>query len=406
MKTIKIIFLYLFFGLSFLVRGQQIGNYVNNPSFELSYGTSTIGGWNAAPYWPTIADSMNCAGLYLCTKSTGDVPYFFGYQWPRSGDRFAISQFYCSPATCQSSDRLYPLNVLKKPLKSNTVYCGKFYVVNTNNCVVGIDGYGIYFGDYSIDTIKTCLKPLTYLVPQIQYTGSVVTDTLNWTPITGTFVASGGETYMLLGNFKTNSATNTMVINPTYLPSLGTDVIIDDVSLIEYDLPAFAGRDTSILLGDSVFLGRMPEFGLDELCTWYKLPSNTPIDTIAGFWIKPVSNSTYIVRQEICGNVKWDTVVVNISTNYVGLDKLQSLSNNINLFPNPTSGNLSISGFIGSDNTTFSISNCLGQNVLNGDIIKKNNLITIETSELESGLYQIHLKTQYTIVTKKFVKTN
>ena len=335
----KHLLLILIFATTGRLLSQNV-NYVNNPSFELSYGTSTIGGWNAAPYWPTIADSSNCAGLYLCTKSTGDVPYFFGYQWPRSGDRFAISQFYCAPSTCPSSYRLYPRNILKKPLKANTVYCGKYYVVNTNNCVVGIDGYGIYFGDHSIDTIKICLKPLTYLVPQIQYTGGIITDTLNWTPITGTFVASGGETYMLLGNFKSNSATNTMVINPTYLPSLGTDVIIDDVSLIEYNLPAFAGRDTSIIPGDSVFLGRVPEFGLDELCTWYKLPSNTPIDTIAGFWVNPVATSTYIVRQEICGNVKWDTVMIGM--NIVGLNDIIKKREALKIYPLPANDEIRI----------------------------------------------------------------
>jgi hypothetical protein len=387
----KHLLLILIFATTGRLPSQNV-NYVNNPSFELSYGTSTIGGWNAAPFWPTIADSSNCAGIYLCTKSNGDVPYFFGYQWPRSGDRFAISTIYCSPPTCPNSDRLYPRNVLKKALKQNTVYCGKYYVVNTNNCVVGIDAYGFYFGDNSIDTIKTCLKPLNYLVPQIQYTGGIVTDTLNWSAISGTFVASGGEINMLIGNFKSNSTTNTLVINPTYLPSLSTDIIIDDVSLIEYDLPAFAGRDTSITPGDSVFLGRMPEFGLDELCTWYKLPSNTAIDTIAGFWLNPVSNSKYAVRQEICGNVKWDTVT--IAMNVVGLNNLSKKKEALKIYPGPANDEIRIRA---SDPLLFSNYRFCNFYDALGNIVQKSSInldefqCTVNVSGLSEGSYSMIL---------------
>ena len=314
-------------------------NYVNNPSFELSIPSTTLGGFDAARYWSGI-DSINCPGYYLCVKATGDVPYFFGYQWPRSGDNFAVSTWFCDAATCPSSDRTYPTNRLKSPLKSGTRYCAKYYIVNTNNSPVGIESHGVCFGNSSFDTITTCLIPLTYLIPQVQHSGGIISDTLLWTPISGTFVAVGGEKFMMLGNFKSNLATNTIIINPTYLPTLINDVIIDDVSLIEYDLPAFAGRDTSITPGDSVFLGRIPEFGLDELCTWYKLPNITPIDTIAGFWINPVSTSTYMVRQEICGNVKWDTVTIGM--NLVGLNDFIKKREALKIYPLPANDEIRI----------------------------------------------------------------
>jgi len=36
----------------------------------------------------------------------------------------------------------------------------------------------------------------------------------------------------------------------------------------------------------------------------------TPLPPFAGMYVKPAVTTTYVVRQEICGVVKWDTVVV------------------------------------------------------------------------------------------------
>jgi hypothetical protein len=402
MKTIKIIFLYLFFGLSFLNSlGQQIGNYVSNGSFESLNSYSISSYYNVVNYWQPIDTNQFADYLGTNLSPIANVPYVYGFQYPRTGNNYIGTQFY--------NFRGYPRNRLKEHLKPNVTYCAKYYIVNTNNNPIATDGAGMYFASSTLDTITQCNIALYYLTPQIQnQPGNIITDTLNWIPITGTFVATGNEKYLVIGNFKTDAATNTLLINPTYSTIITSDVLIDDVSVIEFNLPAYAGKDTTIYLGDSLFIGRQPDFATDTGCVWYKLPNmTTSLDTISGIWVKPTTTSTYVVRQVLdCSPLKWDTVVVTVSTNYVGLDKLQNLSDNINLFPNPTSGNLSISGFIGSDIITFSISNCLGQNVLNGDIILKNNSIIIETSELESGLYQIHLKTQYGIVTKKFVKTN
>ena len=135
----------------------------------------------------------------------------------------------------------------------------------------------------------------------------------------------------------------------------------------------------------------------------------TALDTISGLWVKPSVTSTYVVRQELdCSSVKWDTVVVTINHNLVGLDNLQSISDNISLFPNPTSGNLSVSfsGSVPTDITSYSIIDNLGQVIREEEIDLKKSSFIVSTSDLVNGLYQIHFKTQFGIVTKKFVKLN
>jgi hypothetical protein len=408
MKTIKIIFVYLFFGLSFLVRGQQIGNYVANGSFEELYSCTVQPTSMTLRNWSCPDSSKFCAFVYH--KCWGSIPYMsVGTQYPKDGNGLIRLQLY-SQGGAPNFFRSNIKNRLKTKLTQGKTYCATMHVTMQDECSTAIDGFGLYFGDSAVDTIVYHARlPLTFLTPQVKNpNGNIIGDTANWTAITGTFTANGTEKYLIVSNFKTEANTSVSLTGIPNTPSGFSEYFVDAISCIELDLPAYAGKDTTLYLGDSLFIGRQPDFVIDPGCIWYKFPNmTTPLDTISGIWVKPSVTSTYVVRQVLdCSPLKWDTVIVTISTNYVGLDKLKSLSDNINLFPNPTSGNLSISGFSGTDISTFIISNCLGQNVLNGDIILKNNSIIIETSELKSGLYQIHLKTQYGILTKKFVKTN
>ena len=383
----------------------QVINYVNNPSFEMILPTATVNPFDAVKYWGAI-DSTSNAASYVYSQTLGTVPYALGYQWPRSGKSFILSQFYCAASFCSNSTRFNPRNRLKQVLKPNTAYCAKYYIVNTNNCPVGIDSYGAYFGSSSIDTISHCSIPLTYLIPQVQYIGGIITDTLNWVPITGTFVANGTEKYMVLGNFKSNATTNTVIINSASLPNLSNDVFIDDVSLIELDLPAYAGPDQWCIPGDSVFIGRQPDVGIDEDCMWYKLPnSTTAIDTVAGLWVKPNTTTTYLVRQEICGNVKWDLVTVYQSA--TGLAELEMQSQNLKVYPQPATDEITIELLSNQPHADFkrmSISNSLGQIIREEEIQFKNNNTIVKTSDLPNGVYMlIIIEKDNFQITKRFV---
>lgn len=218
-------------------------------------------------------------------------------------------------------------------------------------------------------------------------------------------MANGTEKYLLLGNFLDLNTVTTASINTPFFPQTWTDLLIDDVSCIEINLPAYAGPDKSCIPGDSVFIGRQPDFAIDSGCVWYKLPNmTTAIDTISGLWVKPTTTSTYVVRQELdCSPLKWDTVVVYI--NVVGLHDLNWYSDNITLFPNPTSDNITIS--VSStipDFSGFSIFNNLGQRIREGYIVLKDKSFTLQTSDLDPGIYQVHFKTPSGKVTKQFVK--
>jgi hypothetical protein len=270
-----------------------------------------------------------------------------------------------------------------------------------------MDGFGIYFGDNSIDTITRCNWPITYLTPQVQNpSNNVITDTLNWVPITGTFVANGTEKYALIGNFRPDGVLNTILINPTKLPLVFTDVCIDDVSCIPIDLPAFAGNDTSCVVGGSVYIGRARDVGIDEACTWFKLPNTTvAIDSAAGIFVSPTTTSTYVVRQEICGNVKWDTVVVYPSA--VGLAELKILNEELRIYPVPADQILELKILnekLFQDFKHLIICNSLGQMVREEEIAFKDKSVSIIVSDLQPGVYSLQIKSgNLQTASKRFV---
>ncbi|MBL7930804.1 MAG: T9SS type A sorting domain-containing protein [Bacteroidia bacterium] len=382
-----------------LSRGQSnIGNYVSNGSFEALNSNSVSSYYNVVGYWSSL--DTNKYAYYLATLSPpiANAPYAAGFQYPRSGRNYIMSTLYCT--NCFLNTRGYPRNRLKESLKAGKAYCVKFYVVLSNGSNVGIDAIGAYFGDSTLDTISRCTFPITYLNPQITNpSGSLITDTLRWIPVTGTFVASGLEKYMLIGNFKSNSGTNTNV-NPQPV-NAGAEYCIDDVSVIEVNLPAYAGRDTTISPGTPVFLGREPDFAIDSGCTWYQWPNmNTPIYDKAGLWVNPVVTTTYIVKQILdCSPEKWDTVVVTVDPT-VGYSLFDYAQSDIRVFPNPANGFIEFRS--GTDLSQVFDRIAIYDDL--GRLIREDGFkMKIKTEDLSEGIYSLQLSGASGTISKRVV---
>lgn len=374
-----------------LMVGQELGNYVANGSFESLFicnSASSPISW--AKNWTSI-DSNNFAGAIYGVCNNKVPANGNTWQFPKSGNIYLITNFFWLP----NGSRSYPKNRLKKTLVQGKSYCVKFYINIANTSPRGIDGFGAYFGSTLIDTITKCTIPLTYITPQVSNPiGNVITDTLNWVPITGTFVATGTEKYLLLGNFLSNTGTSTAPIMGPFYPENWCDVLIDDVSCIEMDVAAYAGPDRRFFVGDSVYLGRELDFAIDPYCFWYKLPNtSTAIDTASGIWVKPTTTSTYVVRQELeCNSVKWDTVVVYRDA--VGFEKLKITNEELRISPNPASVriNVSLEGrSLSSYFETVEILDAHGRVLKQLKIVEAEKLLEISTDDLADGIYLLRL---------------
>jgi hypothetical protein len=410
-KNIKNFLILNVFLLSFLLKSQTI-NYVSNGSFEQIHNCGNPNAISNAKNWRSIDSSIFGNALFYSTCYP-NVPFGpLGYQWPRTGNSYGMYSALCQPTLCSTNNsRGYLRNRLKSSLQPGKKYCVKFYVNISDNSSYGIDSFGAYFGDNTLDTITMVNGPLIYILPQVQNPiNNFVTDTLGWTQITGTFVATGIEKHIVIGNFKSDANTNKILINSTFSPNIFTDIRIDDVSCIPLDLPAYAapGSDIWAIPGNTLYLGRPRDVGIDEACMWYKLPNiTTAIDTAAGITVTVgITTNTYIVRQEICGNVKWDTVVIHASG--VGVSEQEIIKNSINVFPNPANDilNVNLNFDLGITFSKIEITNNLGQIIREEDINFKNKTTTINTTELPNGVYLLNLKGENsTIVSKRFTIT-
>jgi hypothetical protein len=408
----------LFLTSSFLISrigDAQIANYVTNGGFEqflscsgsnpnLGYLKPDVIGWDEIG--PNGAAKWN----HYCY---GAVPWNgFFYNYPRSNSAYVIFDVFCLTCT-PDYNRVNLRNVLKSPLIAGKTYCVKFHINIGEYSSYGIDAFDAYFGGSEVDTISYAHVPLTYLSPQISNAvNSMVIDTIGWTAIGGTFTATGNEKYMVIGNLRPDSSTGTVISNPSQSAQQWSACVaaIDDISCIPLDLPAFAGNDTTCVPGTTIYIGRQRDVGIDEACKWYKLPvtitPTTPaLDTAAGIWVSPIQTSTYVVRHEICGVVKWDTVV--IYKDGVGIVELGKINTDFSIQPNPANEWIQVICPASDTDTrdhAYAVTNSLGQIIMSEKVNFSNGNSVVDISQLPQGIYHFSVEANNgEWVGKKFV---
>ena len=313
-------------------------------------------------------------------------------------------QLYCTAPICSSFKRSHARVKLRQTLIAGKVYCAKMHVNLAEVGRYAIDGLQMYFDNGGLDTVSPCGKVISFISPQITNPiGSTINDTLNWISVSGTFTATGTESYLTLGNFLSDAATTKSVTNT----SQSTDInfyFIDDVSVLDFNLPATAGPDKNINLGDSAFLGVPPEIGLE--CTWTS--GSFTVGTGGGLWVKPTSPGTYsyIVTQNICGNIKTDTVNVNVSPSLI--NEHVFFSQSIGMFPQPANDafKLTFQNY-SEEKITIEILDTTGKIVFYKDENLKNNSTTIPTDNLSNGIYYLKIRnSKNQFATKKLTVTH
>lgn len=196
-------------------------------------------------------------------------------------------------------------------LEAGKSYCIRFYVsLADTNIKYAMSGFQLCFsGDTLTNSNPAIVSNLFNHTPQLSNAwDNVITDTLNWTLLEWQYQAQGNEHFITIGNFKPDSLSNLVVVN-----SIGHNssyYYIDDVSIIDISTPAYAGGIRATL-GDSVFIGRTPEVGLNDACVWYV--NGVPIDTVAGMWVSPTQTTTYVLEQNLCGTISYDSVTITVA---------------------------------------------------------------------------------------------
>jgi gliding motility-associated-like protein len=286
-------------------------NLVQNPGFEnisscptfynqikLATGWDTLiaGGGGGPDVFNSCANPSNFYGV-------PNNLYGISYQIPKTGVSYSNMGFFVNSTVFLQRD--YMQTKLIHPLVVGKTYCVKFYASLTNRSKYAIDELGAYF-DYG--SIYAPYYAPAIVNPQVKSaTGIFYSDTLNWMKVEGLYTATNPYDYLTLGNFRTQAATNYTLAYPSNSGILA-EYYIDDVSVIEVNTKAYAGRDTLICANDSVFIGRQLEIGLE--CQWFN--NTIQIADGASIWVKPNVNQQYIIKQDVCGIISYDTVQVII----------------------------------------------------------------------------------------------
>jgi hypothetical protein len=301
--------------LFFFSNGFSQTNLIPNCSFEI-FSSCPIHFYSPLPsfwYFPTnYADcyANSCSNDPIVSVPFNQTGSLVCYQYARTGNAY-VSLFYRNG----NDWRNYVQVKINSILKQNKKYYAEHYINMRDALALACNNIGMLFTNTTlyVDTINYPYGVLPANPQIINYGNPVITDTMNWVKVSGVFKATGGEQYLTLGNFKydANTVFKYVNINGYY----GACYNIDDVAVYELDsfnLKADAGKDTTITLGDSVFIGTYTN-GIDSL-KWQLQTTGVKIDsTRPGFWVKPTVSTCYILTQTVNGFTSSDTVCINVN---------------------------------------------------------------------------------------------
>ena len=183
-------------------------NLVPNPSFE---DTISCPGGPTQIYnsvgWSSYRESPDY--MNSCTTGMMSVPNNWGgYQPAATGNAYCAISSYRSA----SAFREYIGGMLSNPLSIGTKY---FVSLKTalsidtlfgSNCAA--NKMGVMFSTIPYSYFNPA--PITNN-PQF-YSDSIITDTLNWTLVSGSFIADSAYNYIIIGNFFNNNLTDTIIM--------------------------------------------------------------------------------------------------------------------------------------------------------------------------------------------------
>lgn len=285
-------------------------NLVPNPSFEDTLSCVITPPQFYAKIWDQYqsCDYYNNIMHPHCFGSQTIPSNSIGFQYPRTGNAYSGFATFANNA---SNYREWLQIKLSDSLIAGKTYCINFYYSCAENSKYATDKLGAYVSANGVNL--TALSFIQYNPQIFTPNGTTLNNMTSWNQVSGSFTATGGEKYITLGNFFDDLTTNKSTLSPP-VASAYSYYYIDDVSILLTDVAAFAGNDTT-MCGDSTYIGRPSEVGLNDDCIWYVLGNATPIDTIAGLWVKPGSTTSYVLEQNICGTITYDTVTVTVKPN-------------------------------------------------------------------------------------------
>jgi len=226
MKKLIVLFLIVF--SSSLISAQ---NLVLNPSFEMIEDCPyRIGQLDLAEYWssPTFIGTIDLYNTCARKVEYGMPNNYNGHQQAYGGDGYVG---FVSYTTSGWSFREYVQGELASPLVKDVEYIFSCKVSLSDSSSHATPNIGVYFTSSQIGPNLMVDTPLPY-EPQLYNTELSLSDTMSWMTLKWKYVAEGGESFFLIGNFDDNVTTidKLILVNPE-LEDISSYYYLDDLHM-------------------------------------------------------------------------------------------------------------------------------------------------------------------------------
>ena len=199
-----------------------------------------------APGWSSVRPCRTVMHLLPChrnawVRQTPLVVRDSSWYIPHSGNSYIVLQTY--DPSYFNDGRSYAQGTLRRPLRAGCTYRVSLWA--RISAIIGdivfslaptsTDNLGIHFTERLSGVTSNprtgggppLLRPAQVnLLPS----GTLLTDTVMYTKLSGTFVAQGGEQYFTLGNFEPDASTTVRRLRPSGYPPVAR-LALDDVSV-------------------------------------------------------------------------------------------------------------------------------------------------------------------------------
>ena len=185
-------------------------NLIRNPGLEeYTCCPTNMGMIDCATYWTQPLVGNSTSEYYnICGIDSLLFPnliVFFKHAFFGNGYAGIVTYTYDSSVINPSDYREYIQGILSEPLSENKCYYCEFWVkpynwMNEPYC--SIDAFGIFFSDTLPQKSISDEMAMYYSSQFNNEAGRIISDTNNWVKVSDIFIASGGEKFFTVGNFK------------------------------------------------------------------------------------------------------------------------------------------------------------------------------------------------------------
>jgi gliding motility-associated-like protein len=326
-------------------------------------------GWRPPNNTPNSSNPNFFTSDYLnaCSSVTGVPDNMFGSQAAASGVGYAgILTYTQSTDANGKGNKEYIVTELPTPLVAGKEYDVSFKYSHAENRQYASDELGVYI---------SAVEPANYasdghhlaVTPQISTpSNTYLLNQSGWTEVKQTYVATGGERFLVLGAFHSNVP---LLSNPGAF-SAAAYYYIDDVAISERISGGItAGPDVTINTGESAQLQVAPNGSAPLSYAWTANPPDPSLSSGASAQnptVSPTQTTTYTVTADFGGGCT-ATDQMTVTVNPVAPCALTIDNQTINpascSMPNSASASVSVSG--GSSSYVYRWTDSNGQEVSN-----------------------------------------